>query len=218
MEEKITDKSITIGTILAIILFILSLSVFSVISHEVVMEKEDWFDSKVFVFFESYSSPLFLQIFRFLTFFGSTVFLIPAWSSVITILFLKHRKAEAIDIAVLASTSTLLMYGLKAVFARHRPKMPLFDALSNYSFPSGHAMSSFVFCSTLVWLVWHSTVSIKQKWTLGLFLLVLSLAIGISRIVLRFHYASDVVGGFSLGAAYFLLFFELRRRMRSDDI
>jgi undecaprenyl-diphosphatase len=217
-EKKIAGKPFAIGTSIAILVFIFSVAVFVLIAHEVVAENEDWFDSEVFAFFKSYSTPLLVQIFRFLTFFGSTVFLLPAWLLLIVTLFLKHSKSEAIDIAILASTSTLLMYGLKAVFARQRPNMPLFDALTNYSFPSGHALSSFVFCSALTWLLWQSAVSARLKWTVSLFLLILPLTIGISRILLRYHYASDVVGGLSLGVAYVLLFFELRKRVRSKNV
>ncbi len=200
---------------IALILFLLSLGVFALIAHEVVMENEDWFDSKVFTFLQSYSSPLLTQFFKGITFFGSSSFLFPAWLILIGLLFFKHRKNEAIDVALLAITSTLIMHGLKFIFVRHRPEMPVFKEITTYSFPSGHSLSSFVLCATIIWLVWHSALQLKWKWLFTVLLLAFSFAIGISRIVLRYHYASDVVGGFSLGMAYLIFFFGLKTWLRS---
>ncbi|MDB5205655.1 MAG: phosphatase family protein [Flavisolibacter sp.] len=197
------------------LLFLFAFGLFVLLAHEVVMEKEDWFDMKVFTFLKSFSSPLLIQFFKAITFFGSSSFLFPAWLILIGLLFFTHRKKEALDIAALAITSTLLMYGLKALFARHRPELPLFHELTTYSFPSGHSLSSLVFCSAIIWLVWQSAWQAKWKWLLSVLLLAFSVAIGISRVVLRYHYASDVVGGFSLGMAYILLFFALRTRLRN---
>jgi undecaprenyl-diphosphatase len=207
-------KLTTSGFWILALLFLLSIALFVLLAHEVVVEEEDWFDTRAFHFLHS-SLPLSLiPVFKAITFFGSSSFLFPAWLVLIGLLFFTHRKKEAIDIAVLAISSTLLMYGLKALFARQRPELPLFKELTKYSFPSGHALSSLVFCFTIIWLVWQSAFRTRWKWLFTILLLVFSLAIGVSRIVLRYHYASDVVGGFSLGTAYLLLFFGLRYRIR----
>ena len=71
-----------------------------------------------------------------------------------TILFLSGRKTDGINIAIIAVTSSALMFGLKEFFHRKRPDLPLIRTLDNFSFPSGHALSSFIFCSVLVYLVW----------------------------------------------------------------
>ena len=199
----------------AIIIFLFSLGVFVLITHEVLLENEDLFDSKVFAFLESYSSPLLIQFFKGITFFGSSSFLFPAWLILIGLLSFSHSVKEAIEVALLAITSTLLTYGLKTLFVRHRPGMPLFKELTSYSFPSGHSLSSLVFCTTIIWLIWHSALQAKWKWLCSVLLLTFSFAIGISRIVLRYHYASDVLGGFSLGTAYILLFYGLKSWLRS---
>lgn len=201
---------------LSIVILIIFFAVFGLLAHEVVVENEDWFDSKAFTFFNTYSSPASIQIFKFFTFFGSTYFLFPAYFLMIGWLLYKHHKTDAINVGILAVTSTLLLYVLKAFFGRQRPDKPLFRALTDNSFPSGHALSSFIFCSVLVWLVWQSGLNIKWKWAIALFLLLFSLVIGISRIALRYHYASDVVAGLSLGVAYVLLFFWLQGRIRRN--
>ncbi|MGB8192570.1 MAG: phosphatase PAP2 family protein, partial [Chitinophagaceae bacterium] len=189
--------------------------------HEIVLENEDWFDTHAFDFLKSNSSPALISVFKFITFFGSTAFFLPAYVIIILILLYKRRKADAIHIALLSITSTLLMFGLKRVFARERPELPLFREMTNYSFPSGHALSSFVFCCVVIWLVWKSHLSKAWKIVIASFLVLFSLCIGISRIVLRYHYASDVLAGFCLGFGWVLLYFLLQKlisRRKHDSV
>jgi undecaprenyl-diphosphatase len=216
LKKKINGR-VSGKLLLGVLLFLISLFVFILIAHEVVIENEDWFDSRSFVFFRTHSSHSVIQVFKFITFFGSSVFLLPAWLLLIGILFKIEWRAFAVDIGILAITSTALLYGLKPLFARTRPEKPLFQELTNYSFPSGHALSSLIFCSALAWLIWKTKMSIQWKWTLTVLLLFLAVCIGVSRIVLRYHYASDVVGGFSLGISYMLLFLCIRNMIRRKN-
>lgn len=84
-----------------IFLFLISLAVYSLIAHEVVIENEDWFDSTTFVFLKSWSSPFIIRAFEWLTFFGSTYFLIPAYAIVNIILIYKKQKTDALDIGII---------------------------------------------------------------------------------------------------------------------
>ncbi|MCW3089944.1 MAG: phosphatase family protein [Ferruginibacter sp.] len=194
------------GQIVALLLLIFAVIVFGLLAHEVVNENEDWFDSKVFTFFKSYSLPWIVNFFRYISFFGSDYFLLPAYAIVVVTVFFKSQKTAAFDIALLAITSTLLLFGLKTAFGRVRPPFPLLITLKNYSFPSGHAVSSFIFFSIIAWLVWKTGISQKCKWLVSFFSFWLVIMVGVSRIVLRYHYASDVVAGFSLGMVCMILF------------
>lgn len=216
MKNKKYIAYISFSLTTAIILFLIAIAIFTIIAHEVVTEKEDWFDSRVFAFFNRYSTNLNIHLFRVVTFFGSGTFLFPAYAILLVWLFYKHRKSEAIDIAILAITSSLLLHGLKISFARHRPALPMLTDSNTYSFPSGHTLSAFVFLSVLAWELWHSDIATISKWGFTIFFVLLFLAIGVSRIILRYHYASDVLAGFSLGLAYVLLFFWLRKIYRRN--
>lgn len=196
------------------LLFIISLGLFSLIAHEIVQEHEDWFDSRAFTFSKAYSSAHVISFFKFLTFFGSGTFLFPAYILLIIVLFYVRRRADAIHVSVLGITSTGIIYASKLFFARPRPDLPLFDKLDSYSFPSGHSMGSFVFVCILIRELWQSEIAMLWKYLLSVILLVITFAIGISRIVLRYHYASDVVGGFCLGFAYVLFYFGMQKLLR----
>jgi membrane-associated phospholipid phosphatase len=212
--NKLSLKKVSFKVLLFSFLFLCSIALFALLAHEVVGENEDWFDTRVFNFLKDRSSHATIIFFKYLTFLGSTYFLLSAYVVVVGYLFLKHRIADAIDIAIIGITSFALLQGLKVFFARHRPPLPLFDALSNYSFPSGHALSSFIFCSVLIRLVWKSHWNKKWKYLLSGLLILLAILIGISRIVLRYHYASDVVAGFCLGFAWVLFSFWLQGKIR----
>jgi len=206
---------IELKTFLVSLLFIIYIFVFGYIAHEIVGENETVFDEKAFHFFAGFNSPGFITINRILTFFGASYFSISAYIILLTILFLSGRKTDGINIAIIAVTSTALMFGLKEFFHRKRPDLPLIRTLDNFSFPSGHALSSFIFCSVLVYLVWKGGLTKTWKWVLSVLLMLFSICIGISRIVLRYHYASDVIAGFCLALAWVIFSLWLEKKLTS---
>ena len=57
----------------------------------------------------------------------------------------------------------------------------------------------------LIYVLWKEKLHPAWKWMLSVALLLFSFLIGISRIVLRYHYASDVIAGFCFGFSWVLL-------------
>lgn len=96
----------------------------------------------------------------------------------------------------------LLNLALKDLFQRARPSLPNpFAVASGWSFPSGHAMGSFVTYIMLAYLVVRLA---ERRWRRPAVLLALAVAllIGLSRIYLGVHYVSDVIAGYAAGAAW----------------
>jgi membrane protein DedA with SNARE-associated domain/membrane-associated phospholipid phosphatase len=99
--------------------------------------------------------------------------------------------------------SAVLNQLLKGLFERPRPHFehPLLVETS-YSFPSGHAMESFVVYGMLTYFAvlalrsWESRVAV----VLGAALLVM--LIGFSRMYLGVHYFSDVLAGYAAGGVW----------------
>jgi len=206
-QHKKIIKEVTVKTLLVSFLFFIAIFVFAFLAHEVVGEKEDMFDTKVFHFLKAHTTPPLVKLMNGLSFFGNHFFLIPAYILMVTVLFLKHRRSDAINIIVIVLSSTALLFGLKTIYGRHRPEIPLLRELHDYSFPSGHALSSFIFCSILIYLIWKSDLHPALKYLLAALLVIFSLSIGVSRIVLRYHFASDVLAGFALGFAWVIFSF-----------
>jgi undecaprenyl-diphosphatase len=94
---------------------------------------------------------------------------------------------------------------LKRLIGRVRPLDPEGSILvQGLSFPSGHSSGAVVAYGMLVYLVlrlqpkaWHLPVLVAA--------LALSLTVGISRVVVRVHFASDVAAGFASGSAWLAL-------------
>lgn len=213
-NKKHNVRSVSLELILVSLLFVAAIFVFGYLADEVVLEKEDLFDSKVFHFFAQFATPTFISVAHFITFFGSTYFFFPAYTLLIIYFLIRRKRAYALDIALVGISSTLLMTILKNIFHRQRPDHPIFKALTNYSFPSGHALSSFIFCSVLIYIVWNGKLKTGWKWLLSILFFLFALCIGISRIVLRYHFASDVLAGMCLGFAWALLSLSLLKKIR----
>ena len=214
-NQHLSRKALSVLTIKFLLVaaaFVASLFAFGFIAREAVFEREDIFDQQVSQFLVPYTSPPVISLMRFFTFFGSTWFLLPAYVILIVLLLIRKEKRNALNVAIIGSASTVLIFGLKSIFRRARPDLPLIRSLKTFSFPSGHAVSSFIFCSVLVYLVWNSRARPAAKWIFSILLLFFSLMVGLSRIILKMHFATDVIAGFCLGIAWVLLSFWLMKK------
>jgi membrane-associated phospholipid phosphatase len=86
----------------------------------------------------------------------------------------------------------------KACFHRARPSLWEYPALTDFSFPSGHAMSSMIFVAALVILTWDTR---WRVWSL-LFGGAFAAAIGWTRLYLGVHYPSDILAGWMISIAW----------------
>lgn len=114
----------------------------------------------------------------------------------------RHRRA-AVFLGGGFGGAMLLNLLFKLLFARVRPA--LFGQLTlapGFSFPSGHAMGSAAFSLT-VYLLVREFAPHRRALAAALGVL-LTLAVGLSRLVLQVHYPSDVLAGWALSAAWVL--------------
>ena len=174
-----------------------------------VVEEETFFDNAVFAFLKSSDSPFFFKVALLITFFGSGYFLIPAFLVVTSYQILNKRNREAIIIGIVALVIFLSGWALKDIFHRPRPLLPLIPAAAGYSFPSGHSLGGFTFSGVLIYLLWRITIRTFLKWLLSALLVLFALLIGLSRIYLRVHFASDVLGSLFLTIIWLSLTFVL---------
>lgn len=189
-----------------IFIFGTALISFIFIARKVFQEHTHDFDEKVFSFIAGHVNNINTGIMEFFTFLGTHTFLIPA-NFLLTALFLfiQKRRWNSIKIPAVALSSLVLMLLLKLIFHRERPVTPLLQAAKGFSFPSGHALMSVTFYGLLILIVWQNIKQLWLKWILSIILVLLILAIGLSRVYLRVHYASDVLAGFCVGIVWLLL-------------
>jgi undecaprenyl-diphosphatase len=201
MEEQTKSgwwRLFSVDLLIAAALCLLSVFAFAFIANEIVMGKQDFFDSAAFQFFEAHTSPANTRIALFITFLGSGTFLFPAYLLIVLFLLKKKRKKQAVVIGAITAVSFLLNIVLKNVFQRDRPLLLHLDEVSGYSFPSGHSMGAFTFSGIMIAVVWLTKNKIGTKLLFSFLLFILACLIGLSRIYLHVHYASDVIGGFCI--------------------
>ena len=139
------------------------------------------------------------------SFLGNYLFLLPANLVLIACCISWKNNKLAIRGAALALSSLEIMYYLKHLFHRLRPENPLVEGITNFSFPSGHALMSVSFYGFLMYVTYcHVKKRLTRKIVIG-FLILLILLISFSRIYLRVHYASDVTAGMSIGLIWLVV-------------
>jgi len=146
------------------------------------------------------------QIMLFITFLGKHQFLIPA-NLVLIFYFLLVNKQSwfSIRVITISISSLVLMLLLKQLFQRKRPLSPLLKAAKGLSFPSGHAIMAVTFYGLLIYILQHTIDAGWLKLFVTFLLILLVLLIGFSRIYLRVHYTSDVLGGFIIGLLWLII-------------
>lgn len=216
-QKKVADKVIILSKelIILLVVFTISLFTFLIIAFRVFYLDKTGADEKAFAFARSLVNDSTTQIMEVITFFGSHYFLIPANLLVCFYFLLRKKSRYSIKVSAIALSSVLIMFGLKLLFNRHRPLIPLLEPASGLSFPSGHAFMSVCFYGLLMIIIWREERPHPVlKWTLLLLVVALLLCIGFSRIYLRVHYFTDVVAGFCIGSTWLFLSSFLIDRIR----
>jgi undecaprenyl-diphosphatase len=146
---------------------------------------------------------------------GGTAVLTLITAGVIGFLLIDQKRGAALFVLAAVVGGTLLSTLAKLAFARPRPELVahLVD-VSSYSFPSGHALSSAVTYLTLGALLARTQARNRIKAYLLGAAVVLTLLIGTSRVYLGVHYPSDVLAGWSLGAAWAMLCWQVERLLQ----
>jgi undecaprenyl-diphosphatase len=108
----------------------------------------------------------------------------------------------------------MLAASVKLLVERPRPTSEIVrvaSALVDFSYPSGHVVGYVTLFGFLCFVLY---VRFRRSWWRTLALAILGTLIGlvgVSRIHLGYHWASDVLGGYALGTAYLLVLIEVYR-------
>lgn len=159
-------------------------------------------DLKITRAIQTFDSPFFSQAMRFISWPGFLPQSVVITLLIALVLFLYRLRWESV-IALLATfLSGALNELIKTLIQRPRPGMDMVDVfavLKSYSFPSGHVM----FYTSLFGFIWYLAYTLPQRsWQRSLLLVLfggLVLSVGVSRIYLGQHWASDVLGAYIAG-------------------
>ncbi|HET9423886.1 MAG TPA: phosphatase PAP2 family protein [Gemmatimonadaceae bacterium] len=148
-------------------------------------------------------APAWHRFFQLVTLAGSGLALGIASALVGLYLLFRRRLMLAIGWGVAQLGAVTLVKGVKAIVQRTRPGLgdTTFFA-SGWSFPSGHVVRTFAFCFMGAYLVWLFTRSRRATATVCVLAAAASIVMAFSRLYLGAHFASDVIAGLVVGAAW----------------
>jgi membrane-associated phospholipid phosphatase len=155
-----------------------------------------------------------LWLLSWFTYLGDRNFL--AGVSVLMTLFLLCRAqwVLAIVCAVATGVGGALNWLLKHAFERVRPEHEHgYASVAGWSFPSGHASAAMAVYGMACYLLWRLAPPAWRQPGLAV-LAALIMAIGLSRILLQVHFASDVLAGFAISLAWLALCVAGAERLR----
>ena len=200
------EKNATRGNGLFVVGLLVSLIIFFAMVVGVKNGSIFRFDDYVQTFFQRIENVVLLRSFESISTLGTT--LVIGGGSLLFLLWLWFKKRNYWGMAIFAigvGGGNLLNKFVKNSMARERPAGSLEPEAASYSFPSGHAMVGLVFYGLLVYFITKELKSKSIKWVLGIAISVLLLIMGVSRVGLYAHYASDVIAGYALGAVWLLI-------------
>lgn len=194
------------------------LILFAWLSEEIFEGGLQRFDFSVRMKVHEFFSPQLTKFMQDMTFLGSIGFLTTLFFVIEAVWLVKGMKRPAVWLLIAVGGSVILDVSLKLSFHRTRP-VPFVGAVPlTYSFPSGHALSSFCFYGVLSGLLCPKIQSRAIRifvWTVSAALV---LAIGLSRIYLGVHYPTDVIAGYIAAAAWVsTLLFAVRARRQTKS-
>ena len=118
-------------------------------------------------------------------------------------------RAHVVWAAVNVGTISAIDQLLKVLVRRPRPQGFRLVEAPGLSFPSGHSMAAMAFYGYGIWLVRWDVCGLPFGAAIEVALACVILAVGVSRVYLGVHYASDVLGGFCLAFEWLVLFVRL---------
>ena len=109
-----------------------------------------------------------------------------------------------------AAVNLVLVFALNQAlkFAIQRPRPDGFQLAveQGFSFPSGHSMVAMAFFGLLAWMVWRYEPDRATRIGCVVAFGAIVVLVGISRIYLGVHYASDVIAGFCVSLAWLAIY------------
>jgi undecaprenyl-diphosphatase len=160
------------------------------------------FDSLIADAVVTFRTPALTTIMRAVTALGGLATLTVVTAMSATWLVSRGRRAQALFLSLsMALGMGTLVYGLKYLISRVRPIGGLIDVPGTPSFPSGHAFAALLFAGLVMIVSTESdgtTGHRRWMWALP----VLAALVGLSRIYLGVHWASDVIASWAFAAIW----------------
>ena len=171
------------------------------------------FDQEIAENVQYLASPSLTALMKAFTYLGEWHVIVSFFLIIVGYYVLTHRlrSAEYLTVTMIAIGG---VWAIKHFFDRERPELLRLssEVLTTSAFPSGHATLSIAFYGFLAFLLLRSTrMRAARLFILAIATIVIA-GIGMSRIYLGVHWATDVLAGWILGATVLLTMICLSHR------
>lgn len=159
--------------------------------------------------------PALVTVARFLTFLGEPTVLIAAGVIFAVVMWRRGHLRTGLTLVAVTMIGRGFSEIQKYEVARVRPALePHLALVKTSSFPSGHSASSMIFYLTLALVLTH-----RSRWRhlAAAGAILLSVLIGLSRVMLGVHWPSDVIGGWTFGLLWVLLTLRIAEHLLGAD-
>lgn len=186
-----------------IIIIVLSL-LFIVLCILVKLDLLSNIDESVYKFITSNMNNTTTNIYKVITFFGSTIFMVGLCVLLLVLFIILKKNIYGYIISGTLIFSTIMNNVIKVIIRRERP-IYMIVRETTFSFPSGHTMASVSMYGILIYLINKSNTNKKLKIILSIILGMIPLMVATSRIYLGAHYFSDILGAIMLATIVLLI-------------
>ncbi len=166
----------------------------------------------ILLFSNSYIAASFFMI----TSLGSFIFICTVTALALFWFWLERRLSYSLGLLISVVGGLLTSSLLKMIFARARPA-PSFYYENSFSYPSSHA----VFVIAFGFFIAYYAIKAYPRWSRNinavLIASVVALLVGLSRMYLGVHYASDVIGGYLVAGAWLMIGIIVQRKFERLD-
>lgn len=171
-----------------------SFIIFVIIMILVIFKLTKPFDDYIYNILKSIQSKNVDSFFKIVTRLGNpgTIIVIIIFSLILL------KKSEKHFLLINSLNCLLTEMIIKIIIRRKRPSVIHLIKQKGYSFPSGHAMISISVYGFFIILVANKIKNKYLKYMLIIFLSLIIILIGLSRIYVGVHFASDIIAGYML--------------------
>jgi membrane-associated phospholipid phosphatase len=199
--RALSRREIAWHLVAAISASLIGLALLAKIGEDVFEHESGGFDSTIRLWFLAHRTPFGDAFFLWVTRVGATApvivvaILIGAW-------LWKSRGRRVGGSVIFAPAAAVAIYDIgKLIYARARPAGAIAARIYTYSFPSGHTTTAAAVVITVAYVLWRERL-LPRNLAIAIGIVV-PLLIGVSRIYLDVHWATDVLGGWAIGIVIF---------------
>lgn len=185
---------------------VLTIGLFVKITRELVEGEFSALDREILLRVAKIRTPSLTSVAIDVTALGSTALVIMLSGVALLVLLAMRDRRGALQLLLASSGAGILTFITKNMIERVRPAdVSQLIVVSGFSYPSGHSVSTSALYLTIAIIAGGYVQRSGARIAIFLAVAAVLIMVGASRVYLGVHYATDVLSGISLGAAWALL-------------